>query len=87
MTATHSPGPTIHKKPNFEEFEALKKRLSEDPNSDVREAYHIIVGLEAYIAFLLAEFHTVNADYNLEVMRCNQIKDKLNFATSLLKKR
>lgn len=86
MTAEHNTGPTTYKKLSHEDFLALKKRLSESDNSDVVDAVNIIEGLQSYIAFLLSEFNTVYSDYNLEVSRCNKLREKLQFTMSLLKK-
>ena len=86
MTATPNTGPTTRKKLSHEDFLALKKRLSESEDADILEALNIIEGLETYTAFLLSEFNTVYSDYNLEVSRCNQLREKLQFTMSLLRK-
>lgn len=87
MTGELKLGKMIKKKLNFEEYVELKVRLSQDPNSDVREAYNIINNLEEYIKFLSEEFIVVINDYNSEVIKSNELYKQLINTLKILKTR
>ena len=85
MIGEQKPGVTELKELSLEQYNELKIRLSQNPDSDIREAYSIINKLENYSAFLKQEFETTLKDYNLEVFRSNELHKHLKTTIQLLK--
>jgi hypothetical protein len=71
--------------PSLEEYREFKKRISEHPDGDTREAFRVISKLEVRVMFLQQEFDTVMGDYLLEVERSNHLHAHLIRTIQLLK--
>jgi 5-methylcytosine-specific restriction endonuclease McrBC GTP-binding regulatory subunit McrB len=87
MTGEQRLGAMELSKLSFDEYNQLKIRLVHNSDSDVREAYNIINKLEYYTKFLEEEFTTVLKDYELEVLRSNELHKHLKTTLNILKTR
>lgn len=85
MTGELNPGAMELSKLSFQEYNELKVRLAQNPNSDVREAYNVINKLEKYTKYLEEEFNVVMQDYMLEVSRSNELHKHLKTTLDILK--
>lgn len=77
MIGELNPGVMVKNQLSPEQVNDLLIRLSENPNSDVRDAYNIITILNNKLIFLRQEYDTLMQDYITEVNTLNELIKKV----------